>query len=168
MNIQAVVDTRMKFLDVVAKWPGSTHDAAILDSCALKNYLERACPGHLLGDSGYPLREYLMTPIMQPTTPAQHKYNKAHATGRVVIERAFGVLKSRFRCLHKSGGCLPFQPSKCVQVVSACVRLHNLCQDRNIPVTSLVTEGDSDDDTQIQPNTGSGHNRRQSIVQLFQ
>lgn len=62
-----------------------------------QNYLERTCPGHLLGDSGYPLRGYLMTPILQPTSLAQEKYNKAHAKGRVVVERAFGVLKSRFR-----------------------------------------------------------------------
>jgi hypothetical protein len=53
--------------------------------------------GWLLGDFGYGLRQYLMTPKLNPSTQAEEKYNMAHAKTRVVIERAFGVCKSRFR-----------------------------------------------------------------------
>ena len=59
--------------------------------------------GWLLGDSGYPLRDYLMTSFNTPATPAEERFNNAHTRTRNVVERAFGVLKSRFRyfCLYK-------------------------------------------------------------------
>lgn len=43
-------------MNIVAKWPGSTHDSFILENSALKDMFERgAIPeGWLLGDSGYP------------------------------------------------------------------------------------------------------------------
>lgn len=56
------------------------------------------------GDSGYALRPYLMTPIQgRDLTEGQALYNRAHKKTRVVIERAFGELKARWRCLGKQG-----------------------------------------------------------------
>ncbi|WAR30942.1 HARB1-like protein [Mya arenaria] len=96
------------------------------------DYLEANAVGVLLGDSGYALRNYLLTPILRPTANAQVAYNDAHARGRVVVKRAFGVLKSRFRCLHRYGGCLMFSPAKCQQIVICCMKLHNLCIDNGL------------------------------------
>lgn len=36
INVQAVCDSSLKFLDVVARWPGSTHDSHIFDMSVLK------------------------------------------------------------------------------------------------------------------------------------
>ncbi|XP_053405189.1 putative nuclease HARBI1 [Mercenaria mercenaria] len=152
INVQAVVDHRARFIDLVAKWPGSTHDASIFDNCGLKDdnlrmlgygsqnligrlimtsfgttdHLERHELGHLLGDSGYPLRKYLITPVTTATTEKEVRFNQAHSSGRMVVERAFGMLKSRFRCLHRTG-VLYKSPGKCYQIVTACTRLHNFC-----------------------------------------
>ncbi|XP_053382894.1 putative nuclease HARBI1 [Mercenaria mercenaria] len=134
LNVQAVVDQKMRFTDIVTKWPGSQHDASIFDSCGLKQYLENGQISGHLGDSGYPLRKYLITPKLNPVTEAEMRYSRAHFNGRIIVERTFGVLKSRFRCLHKTGGCLQFTPGKCANVISACMRLHNMCIDRNIPL----------------------------------
>ncbi|WAQ98344.1 HARB1-like protein [Mya arenaria] len=99
LNVQAVVDTKLRFIDAVARWPGATNDATIFEMSGLKDYLEANAVGVLLGDSGNALRNYLLTPILRPTANAQVAYNDAHARGRVVVERAFGMLKSRFRSL---------------------------------------------------------------------
>ena len=51
INIQAVCDTDMKFLNVVAKWPGSSHDAFVWRSSSLHGMFERGDvpAGWLLG-----------------------------------------------------------------------------------------------------------------------
>ena len=95
------VDTNLlffRFTNIVCRWPGSVHDSFIFCNSALFQMLETSnASGWLLGDSGYGLRQYLMTPKLNPLTQAEEKYNMAHAKTRVVIERAFGVCKSRFR-----------------------------------------------------------------------
>ena len=97
------VDTNLlffRFTNIVCRWPGSVHNSFIFNNSALIQMLEtsNAC-GWLLGDSRLcnGLRQYLMKPKLNPSTQAEEKYNMAHAKTRVVIERAFGVCKSRFR-----------------------------------------------------------------------
>ncbi|XP_060601628.1 putative nuclease HARBI1 [Ruditapes philippinarum] len=97
INVQATVDHKVRFTDMVSKWPGSTHDSSIFENSSLKVHLERNQIGHLLGDSGYALKKHLLTPLLNPSNQMQSDYNKAHSSGRMVVERAFGMLKSRFR-----------------------------------------------------------------------
>ncbi|XP_033733615.1 putative nuclease HARBI1 [Pecten maximus] len=93
LNIQAVVDSRCRFINIVARWPGSVHDSFILNNSNLSAVFERReIDGWLLGDSGYPLRPWLLTPIANPTTHADDRYNRAHKKTRSVVERAFGLL----------------------------------------------------------------------------
>ncbi|XP_052268472.1 putative nuclease HARBI1 [Dreissena polymorpha] len=156
-----------RFLNVVSTYPGSTHDAFMFEGCGVKDYLERNDVGYLLGDSGYTLRRYCMTPLANPNSVQQTRFNIAHKRGRVVVERAFGVLKSRFRCLHTAGGCLPFTPSKCAQIVLACMHLHNFCMDRNIMDPTLMPDVDDDDedDAIVRQTDGvDGTDRRNVII----
>ncbi|XP_053556039.1 putative nuclease HARBI1 [Bombina bombina] len=78
------------------------------------------------GDSGYSCLQWLFTPVLNPRTPAQVRYNEAHTSTRCVIERTFGVLKSRFRCLDLSGGVLLYKPKKVSLIFLICCMLHNL------------------------------------------
>ena len=87
-----------RFTNLVAKWPGSVHDSFILSNSGVPTYMEQQLMKNswLLGDSGYPLKKWLMTPKTNPNEQ-EKRFNIAHARTRNVIERAFGVLKSRFR-----------------------------------------------------------------------
>ena len=78
-----------------------------------------------------------MTPLANPTTASEVGYNTAHAKSRNVIERCFGVLKSRFRCLDKSGGTLLYTPEKAYRIFVACSVLHNFSINRNIPPSAI-------------------------------
>lgn len=103
INVQMVCDANLKILNCNSKFPGATHDAYIWRNSSLKVKLRRMFsrdnPLWLLGDSGYPLEPWLMTPKSDPTTAPECRYNSSHAKTRNVIERCFGVLKGRFRCL---------------------------------------------------------------------
>ncbi|KAK0151029.1 putative nuclease HARBI1 [Merluccius polli] len=78
------------------EWPGSTHDARILRESQLSNTFEAGgVSGILLGDSGYPLKRWLMTPVVAPRTQQERRYNTIHAATRSTVERCIGVLKRR-------------------------------------------------------------------------
>ena len=72
INVEGVSDADNVFVDIVAKWPGSTHDSFIFRTSNLHTYLEenhlRIDDGLTLGDSGYALCRYLMTPYADPVT----------------------------------------------------------------------------------------------------
>src|SRR5687768_8710415 len=66
LNVQAICDANLIFLDVVARWPGSVHDSRIFNNSLVCVMLEnKELSGWLIGDSGYPSRTY-MTPITAP------------------------------------------------------------------------------------------------------
>ena len=101
INVQAVCDANMIFTDVVAKFPGSTHDSYMFASSGLGRKMEQSggADGYLLGDSGYALRPWMITPFDQAAAnnPEKAAFNRIHSKTRGVIERSFGILKSRFR-----------------------------------------------------------------------
>eukprot|EP00057_Strongylocentrotus_purpuratus_P015960 XP_011670434.1 PREDICTED: putative nuclease HARBI1 [Strongylocentrotus purpuratus] len=104
-------------------------------SCALSRRFEENVPvhSHLLGDSGYPLRPYLLTPILNPSTRQDERYNHSHQRGNSIIKRSFRVLKSRFRCIDVSGGGHQFAPEHVCHIFVVVVVLHNICVSNNLP-----------------------------------
>ena len=128
-------DSDLNILNLVAKFPGSTHDSYIWNTSALCAKLEDdlQTDGYLLGDSGYPLKSYLLTPYLNPVTDAEKLYNKRHRKARCCIERTFGVMKSRFHCISKFGGSLMYSPSRCCDIITTVAVLHNLCNKLRVP-----------------------------------
>ncbi|XP_062384609.1 putative nuclease HARBI1 [Sardina pilchardus] len=127
----------------------------------------------LLGDSGYPLHPYLLTPVLQPATPAEHRHNEAHASTRNIVERAIGIWKQRFRCISHSSGGLQLAPDKCCSVIVATALLHNLAVLANAPLPEegLLLE-DVAGPPEVPPEPGRPHaagteTRRRLINNLF-
>lgn len=79
INVQVVCDSHGRILHQSANWPGSVHDARILRESALFTGFERGMvPAgcHLLGDSAYPSKKWLLTPYLRPQPGPQSNYNR--------------------------------------------------------------------------------------------
>ncbi|KAK3930991.1 Putative nuclease [Frankliniella fusca] len=86
----------------------------------------------LLGDSGYPLEPWLMTPLPDaPRGSPEYNYTKVHCQCRNPVERCIGVLKSRWRCLFLP---IHYSPEKCGRIVNACAVLHNIMTSLRVAV----------------------------------
>uniref|UniRef100_UPI00398E8E5B putative nuclease HARBI1 n=1 Tax=Pristiophorus japonicus TaxID=55135 RepID=UPI00398E8E5B len=105
LNVQLVCDHNRKIMEVDARFPGSSHDSFILHQSSLPRLFtgtNEDC-GWLLGDKGYALSTWLMTPLRNPRSAGQVAYNESLTATRSIIEHTFGILKQRFRCLDHSG-----------------------------------------------------------------
>ncbi|XP_039279735.1 putative nuclease HARBI1 [Nilaparvata lugens] len=101
INVLAAAGADMEFTNIVARWKGSTHDSRVLKNSSLySTFEERDMGGILIGDSGYACNRFLMTPLLRPQTPAEQQYQRALIRTRSTVERMFGLLKNRFRCLN--------------------------------------------------------------------
>ncbi|CAF4955530.1 unnamed protein product [Pieris macdunnoughi] len=129
INTQAVVDAELRIRDLVARWPGSVHDSTIFNNSRLKVLIESQQLGNccLLGDRGYALKKYLLTPLADPQTAAERLYNESQIRTRNVVERAFGVWKRRFPCI---GSQLRVALKNVQPIIVSTAILHNICIDR--------------------------------------
>ena len=92
-------------------------------------------PGNTtLADCGYYLRDYLDVPYRQSIagfTPAQQYYNDLLTRERMLIERAFGIVKRRFPILQHP---LRVNIESWPKIILACFILHNVSVHLNDPV----------------------------------
>lgn len=168
LNIQVIANSDQVITSYSAKYPGSSHDSYIWRNSCVRRSFNRGEFGHsyLLDDSGYPLEPFLMTPIENPANPAEQRYNRSHMRTRVVVEQTFGTLKTRFRCLHRSGGALQYDPARCGKIAVACMLLHNLCVRRGIPMQDAVEYHEEAHPPDIgNVNVGHGRVERQELIQ---
>lgn len=118
--------------DIVARWPGSAHDSNIFNNSRIKIRFENGEFGDywLLGDSGYGVKSYLLTPLRDPKTEAECLYNESQIRTRNVVERCFGVCKRRFPILSLG---IRLSIKTTMAVIVACAVLHNICRLRKDP-----------------------------------
>ncbi|XP_041469638.1 putative nuclease HARBI1 [Lytechinus variegatus] len=168
INVQLICNTQYKITNVVARWPGSTHDSRILRNSAIgQRFANGELQGILLGDSGYRLERWLMTPVRDPHTEAERRYNRAHCRTRVVIEMVNGQLKNKLRCLIASG--LQLSPERACDVIVACCVLHNVSKDLREP---NYHEG-GEEDVELPPidqaydPVGEGAATRRDIIDTY-
>lgn len=134
-NVQVVAGPNLEIQHIITRWPGSTHDQIAFNGSSLQNRFEHNefLNYHLLGDSGYECRSYLMVPLMQVRTPPENLYNESLIRTRVTVERLFGVWKRRFPILSL-GICV--SQGKMVKAdfyIVACAVLHNIAAKQGEP-----------------------------------
>ena len=181
INTQVVVDHDSLIVDIVARWPGSTHDSFVWANSAVGQKAGRGMFGRsiFLGDSGYPLRSYLITPVMNPASPAEERFNEGHTHTRTHIEQVFGRWKARFRCIHRSSGGLRLSPLKSCQVIVVTAILHNIAVRAGADEPPAVDDEDEEEDDDNPPPPPplpnepraalhqAGLRARQEIINLF-
>uniref|UniRef100_A0A3Q0S4D9 Putative nuclease HARBI1 n=1 Tax=Amphilophus citrinellus TaxID=61819 RepID=A0A3Q0S4D9_AMPCI len=122
---QLVSDARGLLLSAETHWPGGLQDTAVLEKSALYKHMQDTEQGWLLGDSRYPLRKWLMTPVDCPESPSEFRYNLAHTATREIVDRTFRAIQTRFRCLDGTKGYLQYSPERSSSILLACCVLHN-------------------------------------------
>lgn len=136
VNTQIISDASAKVIDIVARWPGSTHDETVfLNSNIFGRFLagEFVRNGRhsiLLGDGGYRAEEFLATPL-RATNPmnrlSERLYQRAHISTRNVVERFNGIWKKRFPCLWIGMRFRNLETT--LNTIVATAVLHNICLD---------------------------------------
>ena len=81
---------------------------------------------HLIADSAFPLARTLLKPYAErPNMPRRNTlFNYRLSRCRSSVERAFGSLKNRFRCLHKK---IEYSLDNTKLLIKAAIILHNIC-----------------------------------------
>lgn len=179
LNVCGVAGPNYRFYYVHSGAPGRSHDSGVLKQTSIWQEWEengyRPFDGAvILGDAGYPLTEWLLTPF-SPTVPLssdQEGYQRAHTHTRAVVEQSFGVLKMRFRKLF-TGGLRITNMQSAANLIEAAVVIHNMCIDVGDDLIEYLAELPTvEEDWVPQPDSGSedtaaGASRRDEIVERF-
>lgn len=134
LNLQAVLDSSMRFINIYAGEPGSLHDARVRRRSPLSRANEERIRQQLfpnepfiIGDSAYPLCDWILCPFKNfgDLTEGQRYFNTQLSRARVIVERAFGLLKARFRRIKHFTEYR--QMDFAGKLIHFCCILHNIC-----------------------------------------
>ncbi|KAJ8364340.1 hypothetical protein SKAU_G00131710 [Synaphobranchus kaupii] len=128
--MQAVCDGKGRFLNTFVGYPGSVHGTKVLKNSRIYKEALYPPPGYfIVGDGGYPCIDHpmaIITPYREPLQGrVQSRFNHHHAKAHSIIERAFGMLKMRWRCMLFKA--LEVDHTFVPTVITACAVLNNIC-----------------------------------------
>ena len=127
--LQSVVSAKCLFWDFDIGWAGSMHDANLWGRSAIGQYCEagKLAPYALVGDAAYPCRPWMLAPFKghkDGLSREEYHWNFVQSSTRMCVERAFGMLKGRWRILLKR---MDVHLKNVPDMVSTCLILHNMC-----------------------------------------
>lgn len=126
-NLTAVCDSDAMLRYINIGFTGKVHDSRVFNESMLKSKIDSGdIPSeyHFLGDSGYALHLNTMVQYIDygNLLESQTIFNKRHSSTRMIIERTFGLLKSRWRKLN----LLDCELHNVNKIIVACCVLHNI------------------------------------------
>lgn len=132
INLQVISDTRRLFTHCFSGYPGSVHDARVLRNSNVARFLRAPDlyfpnDSHIIGDAAYGIHRNVMVPFRDNgyLTMRQKNYNHCLSVTRMIVERAIGLLKIRFRSLLDG---LSLTDTEYIPTfIIACCVLHNIC-----------------------------------------
>ncbi|XP_068687857.1 putative nuclease HARBI1 [Montipora foliosa] len=154
----AIADANAKFISFDLGSPGSQSDGGIFkdsclgNTCKSNHFPEPAnlgerttpIPYFLLGDDAFALDRNLMKPFPHRTAMGDEKiFNYRLSRARRIVENAFGLLCTRFRLLLRT---LELDVPNAMQVVRACIALHNFLMTRKDKCYSAPGSIDNEDE----------------------
>ena len=116
------------FWDYEFGWAGSLHDWSVFQVTRIgRGYIEgKFQPYKLIEDAVYPVRSCMYCPFKGGKTTLsgqEANWNFSQSSTRMCVERAFGILKGRWRVIMKRCEILL---QNMPDIVATCVVLHNL------------------------------------------
>ncbi|XP_066335767.1 protein ALP1-like [Miscanthus floridulus] len=170
MVLQAVFDLDTRFTDIVTGWPGSMKESSILHSSGLFKRCEKGerlngsklkvsdgseIGEYLIGDSGYPLLPWLLTPYHEKDLiESRAEFNSRHSAARTVAPRTLAKFKDTWKFLQ--GEMWRPDKHKLPRIIHVCCLLHNIVID--LQETTM-------DEARAWPNDHDA-NYRQQVCQL--
>ncbi|XP_065366314.1 putative nuclease HARBI1 [Calliphora vicina] len=131
LNATVVCDHKLRIRYISSHLQGSVHDSLVWNTSYLKQFLRDQYDNgerntSLLGDAGYPLEQFLITPFRSTVEgSSESRFNYIHARTRNIVERTIGVLKNRFRCILGARQ-LHYTPDTAAKITSVCAALQNI------------------------------------------
>jgi hypothetical protein len=108
LNVQAIVDSKKRFLWVSTSHKGSTFDSVAFGHTALHRVLEELSPWlrrngfYLIGDAAYNLASWMIIPYSHGarmhSKDVKDSFNFWHSNARIRVECAFGKSKLLIYC----------------------------------------------------------------------
>lgn len=163
VQLQAITDHRGKFIDIFVGYPGSVHDARVLKNSPV--YTGRLYPPAgkcILGDGGYPCFSALICLITPYREPVQARFNAKHARACNIVERAFGMLKTRWRSTFFKA--LEVSPAFVPEVIACCAVLHNICLQNGDTVDADVEDPADDPPEPQNTEASAGEDVRDNLA----
>lgn len=106
-----------------------------------------------------------MTPILDALPGSREEmYTSRHVQARNCIERCFGLLKTRWRCLLKDR-VLHYHPCVASKITLACCVLHNIALKAQLPAPSDAPSVHNDGNDYYSAPTSSNINSQTELIQ---
>ncbi|XP_058837699.1 putative nuclease HARBI1 [Topomyia yanbarensis] len=144
INAMVICNEKYEILAINAKYGGCAHDSFVWHQSREHDLLETQYDSGrrnfwLLGDSGYKLEPYVITPYrISPDNSPEAKFNEIHSKARSVVERCIGVWKTRWRIILEERKCR-YLPSKVARLIYVTAALHNICCHFKVPLNERIS-----------------------------